>query len=111
MTTIAAGAARWACAKCAVSVGRIDGEPSTRPPTWTESEEGIFCLGCSRAMAGEVAVDTAPVGSTPDERSRIRRRALIEFEIERSPDAPNRNIARACRTSTATVAAVRAASD
>jgi hypothetical protein len=38
---------------------------------------------------------------------RIRRTALIEFEIRRSPEAPNRTIARACHTSPAAVAAIR----
>ncbi|HEU4600103.1 MAG TPA: hypothetical protein VFS26_10160 [Solirubrobacterales bacterium] len=33
--------------------------------------------------------------------------ALIEFEIGRAPEAPNRTIALACRTSSAAVAAVR----
>lgn len=101
-------AARWSCALCRVSVGRIDGEPVGRPPSWTESDGKIYCLGCSRAIAGDCAVDVAPVGCSSAERSRIRRRALIEFEIERTPDAPDRAIAKACRTSTMTVAAVRA---
>jgi hypothetical protein len=85
----------------------MDGEPTRRPPTWTESEEGTFCLACSRGMAADAAAEAAPSSCTPEERSRIRRRALIEFEIGRSPEAPNRKIAQACRTSTAAVAAVR----
>jgi hypothetical protein len=111
MTAVTVDAARWTCAMCGVSVGRIDGAPVGRPATWTESGGEIFCLGCSRAMAGDSAVDAAPVGCPSAERARIRRRALIEFEIERSPDAPNRTIANACRTSTMAVAAVRASSD
>ena len=108
MTAVTAGAARWTCAKCAVSVGRIDGEPTGRPTSWTESAEGIFCLGCSRAMAGDVAADAAASDCKPDERSRIRRRALIEFEIGRNPEAPDRRIAQSCRTSSTAVASVRA---
>jgi hypothetical protein len=95
---------------CGVSAGRIDGSPVERPASWTESGGEIFCLGCSRAMAGDSAVDAAPAGCPSAERSRIRRRALIEFEIERTPDAPNRTIANACRTSTMAVAAVRTSS-
>lgn len=37
----------------------------------------------------------------------MRRTALIEFEIARAPEAPNRTIALACRTSPAAVAVVR----
>jgi hypothetical protein len=105
-----AGAARWTCAKCAVSVGRIDGEPSRRPPSWTKSEDGLLCLSCSRTVAADTAAAGAPTGCSAEERSRLRRRALIEFEISRDPEAPDRRIAQACRTSTAAVAAVRGAS-
>lgn len=110
MTAVTVDAARWTCAMCAVSVGRIDGSPVGRPANWTESGGEIFCLGCSRAMAGDCAVNAAPADCPSAERSRIRRTALIEFEIERAPDAPNRTIAQSCRTSTMTVAAVRASS-
>ena len=78
-----------------------------QPPSWTQSEDGIFCLSCSRAMAGDAALDAAPAESTHEERSRIRRRALVEFEIERDPDGSDRAIAQACRTSKAAVTAIR----
>lgn len=52
-------------------------------------------------------MDCAPVDSSREELVRIRRSALIEFEICRSPEAPNRAIAQACRTSIGAVAAVR----
>jgi hypothetical protein len=104
---MAASAARWTCARCAVSFGRIDGALTNRPVGWTESEEEIFCLGCSRAMAGDAALDAAPSSTTHEERARIRRRALVEFEIERAPNTTDRAIAQACRTSKAAVAAIR----
>ncbi|MGD9734485.1 MAG: hypothetical protein AB7V58_02570 [Solirubrobacterales bacterium] len=77
------------------------------PDCWTRSGEEIFCLTCSRAIAGEAATDAAPLGTPGEELVRIRRTALIEFEISRDPEAPNRTIARACRTSPAAVAAIR----
>jgi hypothetical protein len=70
-----------------------------------------FCLACSRARAGEAAMDSAPATSSREERVRLRRTALIEFEIGRAPEAPNRTIAQACRTSGPAVAAVRARLD
>jgi hypothetical protein len=100
-------AIRWSCARCKVSVGRIDGEPSRLPDTWTQSDGMGYCLSCSRARAGEAAVDSAPEASSPDDRARRRRNALIAFEIARSPAAPNRAIASACRTSPLAVAAFR----
>jgi hypothetical protein len=102
-----AAAVRWSCHRCDVSVGRIDGKPARLPESWTRSDDGIFCLSCSRALAGEVAVDLAPPASSREDRTRIRRKALIEFEIGRAPEAPNRTIALACRTSNAAVATVR----
>jgi len=52
-------------------------------------------------------MDSAPATSSREERVKIRRTALIEFEIGRAPEAANRTIALACHTSPAAVAAVR----
>jgi hypothetical protein len=110
LRTMPVSAIRWSCARCGVSAGRIDGKRVALPATWTRSEERIFCLACSRALAGEAAMESASGDSTREELAQIRRRGLIEFEIRRFPEAPNRTIARACRTSTGAVAAVRDAS-
>lgn len=104
---MAADAVRWSCARCKVSVGRIDGEPALLPASWSRSDGQIFCLTCRRARAGETAMDSAPDASSREELVRLRRTALIEFEIGRAPEAPNATIARACRTSSAAVAVVR----
>jgi hypothetical protein len=104
---MSAEAVRWSCARCEVSVGRINGEPTLLPSTWSRSDGQILCLVCSRAQAGDTAIDSAPEASSREELVRVRRAALIEFEIGRAPEAPNRTIALACRTSSATVAAVR----
>jgi hypothetical protein len=103
---------RWKCARCEVSVGRIDGEPSQLPENWARSAGDTLCLGCRRERVGEVALDTADHTDTAvsrQERVNIRRRALIEFEIGRMPEAPNRTIAQACHTSPPAVAAIREA--
>lgn len=107
MSRVDARATRWDCARCGVSARRIDGRRATLPTGWTESGNMTFCLSCSRALAGDAAMDCAPVDSSREELVRIRRGALIEFEIRRSPEAPNRTIAQACRTSPGAVAAVR----
>jgi len=100
-------AVRWSCARCDVSVGRIDGEVTKLPDSWSRVGGAVYCLSCSRARAGEAAMDSAPASCTREDCVRRRRKALIEFEIGRVPEAPNRTIARACRTSNAAVAAVR----
>ncbi|MGN6276017.1 MAG: hypothetical protein ACTHNP_08830 [Solirubrobacterales bacterium] len=104
---MAAEAIRWSCTRCEVSVGRIDGEPTLLPASWSRSGGQLLCLVCSRAQAGEAAMDSAPASSSREDLVRMRRTALIEFEIDRAPEAPNRTIALACRTSSAAVAAVR----
>ncbi len=104
---MAAEAVRWSCARCEVSVGRIDGEATLLPGTWSQADGQALCLTCSRAQAGEAAMDSAPAACSREDRVRLRRTALIEFEIGRMPEAPNQTIARACRTSSGAVAAVR----
>jgi hypothetical protein len=104
---MAADAVRWSCTRCKVSVGRMDGEPSLLPDSWSQADGDVLCLTCSRAQAGEAAIDSAPAASSREDRVKLRRTALIEFEIDRAPEAPNRTIALACRTSSAAVAAVR----
>jgi hypothetical protein len=106
---VSAEAVRWCCARCEVSVGQLDGQATDLPPTWTRSDAdgSTFCLVCSRALAGDAAMDSAPEASTREERFRLRRDAVIEFEIGRTPEAPNRAIANACHTSSSAVAAVR----
>jgi hypothetical protein len=102
-----ARALKWSCFRCGVSVGRIDGRSVEFPLTWSRSGEKTFCLSCSRALAGEAATDSAPASSSREDLVRIRRDALVEFEIDRVPEAPNRTIARACHTSPLAVASIR----
>jgi hypothetical protein len=90
-----------------MSVGRIDGEPTPLPSTWASSAEGRFCLLCRRERAASAAVESAPGDSTLEVRAQLRRAALIEFEVNRTPDHTDGAIAKACRTSVSTVAKAR----
>jgi hypothetical protein len=100
-------AVRWNCDRCKVSVGRLDGEGSALPETWTLVEGVTYCLTCSRARAADAAMDALPETTSREDRFRFRRNALIAFELDRTPAAPDRVIAGACRTSPKTVAVVR----
>jgi hypothetical protein len=100
-------ARKWTCDGCGVSAGRIDGEPVALPATWVSSADGRFCLVCRRDRAAEAALDSAPTGSPVDARAKLRRAALIEFEVSRTPDHPDGVIARACRTSVTAVTRAR----
>jgi len=100
-------AASWTCDGCAVSISRIDGERAPLPTGWESSAEGRFCLLCCRARASDAAIESAPQNSTRDERAKLRRAALIEFEVRRVPELPDNAIARVCRSSAAAVAAAR----
>jgi hypothetical protein len=101
-------AVRWSCARCKVSVGRLDRAPTALPATWTRTGEAAFCLTCSRALAGEAAMDSAATKCSREERFLLQREAVIRFEIDRTPLAADRIIAHACRTSPRKVASVRA---
>lgn len=53
-------------------------------------------------------MDSAPAASSREERFLRQREGVIRFEIGRTPLAPDRVIAHACRTSSKKVASVRA---
>ena len=100
-------AKKWTCDSCGVSVSRIDGGRAALPETWASSDEGRFCLVCRRERAATAALEAAPSNSPIDVRARLRRAAVIEFEVRRTPDHTDGAIAKACRTSAAAVAEAR----
>ena len=100
-------AVKWTCAGCGVSVSRMGGEKVALPDTWVNEHDGTFCLNCRRERAAQAALDSAPADSTVDERAKLRRAALIEFEVARRPDHGDGVIAKACRSSVSAVAAAR----
>jgi hypothetical protein len=88
-------------------VGRIDGGRTALPDTWATSAAGRFCLMCRRDRAADAAVDSAPADSPVKVRATLRRAALIEFEVRRSPDRADSKIAKACRSSVSAVSKAR----
>jgi hypothetical protein len=102
-----AKATKWTCDGCAVSITRLDGKSSPFPDTWASSAKGQFCLVCQRALAADAALDAAPSDSSLDARAKLRRAAVIEFEVRRTPHHTNGAIAKACRSSATAVAKAR----
>lgn len=107
MSTKVKSAKKWTCEGCGVSVSRMGGEKVELPETWSSDRQGTFCLNCRRERAAQAALDAAPEDSTVDERAKLRRAALIEFEVSRRPDHGDGVIAKACRSSVSAVAAAR----
>ncbi|MFN8163716.1 MAG: hypothetical protein U0R26_07770 [Solirubrobacterales bacterium] len=107
MSTATVTAKKWTCDHCGVSVSRMGGESVELPETWASSTEGIFCLICRRERAAQAALESAPEGSPLEMRAKLRRAALIEFEVSRRPDHGDGVIAKACRSSVSAVAAAR----
>lgn len=97
----------WTCNRCGVCIRQMNGEQIALPDNWASSEDGQFCLICRRALAAEAALNSAPEDTSQDERARLRRTALLEFELSRTPDRSNTEIARACRSSVSAVAKAR----
>jgi hypothetical protein len=100
-------AKKWTCDGCGVSVSRIGGEKVELPASWTSAKEGTFCLNCRRERAAQAALEAAPSDSGIEDRAKLRRAALIEFEVRRRPTHANGEIAKACRSSVAAVIAAR----
>jgi len=100
-------AKKWTCDQCGVSASRIDGEPTPLPGAWASSAEGKYCLSCRRERASNAALEAAPSDSPVEVRAKLRRAALIEFEVHRTPDHSDGTIAKACRTSVSAVAKAR----
>jgi hypothetical protein len=100
-------AKKWTCEGCGVSASRIDGDSVPLPDTWAHSAEGLFCLVCRRQRAADAALDSAPSDSPVAARAKLRRAALIEFEVSRTPEHADGIIARACRTSVSAVTRAR----
>jgi hypothetical protein len=100
-------AAKWTCDQCGVSISQMGGERHELPSTWDHSSAGTYCLTCRRDRAAQAALDSAPSDSTIDVRAKLRRAALIEFEVSRRPDHGDGMIAKACRSSVSAVAAAR----
>jgi hypothetical protein len=107
MSTGTSTARKWTCDVCGVSASRIDGEQTELPDAWASSSEGQFCLVCRRERAANAALESAPSDSPLAARARLRRAALIEFEVRRTPNHANNAIARACRSSATAVAQAR----
>jgi hypothetical protein len=100
-------AKKWTCDGCGVSAGRIDDAPVPLPDAWDSTADGLFCLVCRRQRAADAALESAPSDSPVDARAKLRRAALIEFEVSRTPEHADGIIARACRTSVSAVTRAR----
>ncbi|HST68920.1 MAG TPA: hypothetical protein VLI94_04600 [Solirubrobacterales bacterium] len=98
---------KWTCGDCGVAASRSNAEETPLPEGWEECADGTFCLGCRRQRVGEAALDAAPAAADRNDRVRLRRNAVIEFELLRSPEHTNGSIAKTCRSSIRVVAAAR----
>ncbi len=107
-TVKAAGTAKkWTCEGCGVTVSQVGGKKVSLPESWVEEKDGTYCLLCRRDRAAQAALDAAPDDCGLEERAKLRRSALIEFEVRRRPGHGDGEIAKACRSSVAAVAAAR----
>lgn len=103
-----ASAASWTCARCEMTVSFADQVERPRlPSTWAREDGLLYCLSCRREMAGDAGVDGLDDGTSNEKRLQLRSQARIEFEINRDPERPDNQIAKACRTSTVAVRKAR----
>jgi hypothetical protein len=82
-------------------------DDAAAPPNWLIDEDGNhFCLACRRERAVDMALAEAGELGT-EARAKLRSAAVVEFEIERDPERPEGEIARAAHTSIGAVRKVR----
>jgi hypothetical protein len=86
-----------------VEASFASGQGLAQPPNWVEDASGWHCLRCRR----EAAMDATEGGD--GSRTQQRRRALVEFELLRDPEARDFEIAKRARCSTARVRPIRIA--
>jgi hypothetical protein len=98
----------WTCDRCAVTIRWMAGQERQEPPAgWSVEDGGTHCLSCRRALAAEAACGVAEAALSRQDRAKLRSQALIEFEVKRSPDRPNGEIAKALSCSVPAVAKAR----
>jgi hypothetical protein len=83
-----------------VTVRWLPGHEHLGPPSaWVEDGGEVYCLACRRELAAEAGADAAPSGTTTRRRAELRAAALIDFEVSRTPERSNSEIAHAIGTS------------
>lgn len=99
----------WTCARCEMTLSFAPEVTRPRlPTTWARQDGLLYCLSCRRDMAGEAGLEGINEDTPNDKRLKIRSQARIAFEINREPERPDGEIAKACRTSTVAVRRARA---
>jgi hypothetical protein len=99
----------WTCARCEMTLSFAPGVKRPRlPTTWAKQGGHLYCLACRRDLAGEAGLVGIDENTPNEKRLQIRSQARIAFEINRDPERPDNQIAKACRTSTVAVRKARA---
>jgi hypothetical protein len=110
MTTLEQDAptAARTCDRCEMTIRWTPpGGGSPTPPNWIEIGTCSYCLVCRRELAVVEALEQLGTDTTAKQRAERRSAALIEFEVERSPDRRDGEIARSIRCSAMAVGKAR----
>jgi hypothetical protein len=93
----------WTCTRCGMTTSYLAGAKAPRKPEgWAREKDGWRCLRCRR---DEVVEAVSEEGGD----KAAQRKALIEFELMREPEANDRDIARRAGCQAPLVGPVRAA--
>lgn len=97
---------RWTCGNCGVEVRWIRShEERGLPANWTENHQGPVCLHCQRELAANAATST--LGLSLLERAQLRSSTIVDFEVRRTPNRTNSQIASAAHTNVGAVQKAR----
>ncbi len=78
-----------------------------KPAHWAKVNGAMHCLACRRDNAAEGALDGLPEDTPLDKKVQAQSEARIDFEVKRDPEKANGEIAKACRSSIASVQKAR----
>jgi hypothetical protein len=97
---------RWTCRNCGVEVRWLsNNEQRGLPANWALNHQGPVCLHCRRQQAADAAVSGSDLSL--QERARLRSSTIVEFEVKRTPDRSNTQIASAVHTNVGAVLKAR----
>lgn len=93
----------WTCTRCGMTTSFQAGSKAPKQPEgWAKEKDGWRCLRCRREEVVEAV-------SADGGDKAAQRRALIEFEILRDPEASDRDVAKRAGCQAPLVAPVRKA--
>ena len=91
-----------------MTVGWMAGHDAPKLPAhWSKTGGKLLCLSCRREVAAEKRVAKMPKTASVTERAAKMTEARLDFEVTRAPERGDAEIAKACKSTVASVKKAR----